>query len=247
MPLMDEFKEEREQIKHRSFQERCSYFWDYYKWHVIGGIAIVALLGSLLYTFLTKKDTAFYAVLMNMSPSLTAESYKEGFAEFAGIDLEKYRIDFDSDMHLDLKARDNATISTTQKMMVYVTAGDIDVMVSDTVGMNQYAYTNVLMDMREFLSAEDYKKYEPYFYYMDRSLLDDAETAEREILYPEDPSDPGSMADPVPVGIRVNDCTALNSAYFFSDHQYFSVIANSSRLEMAHAFLDYIWDVPAAP
>lgn len=247
MPVMDEFKEERELIKERSFQERCSYFWDYYKWHVIGGIAIVALLGGLLHTFLTKKDTAFYAVMLNMSPSLTAESYKEGFAEFAGIDLEKYKVYFDSDMHMDLEAMDSATVSATQKMMVYVAAGDMDVMVADTAGMNQYAYTNVLMDLREFLSEEDYKKYEPYFFYMDRSLLENASDVMKPMNYPRNPSDPDSMADPVPVGIRINDCAALNNTYFFSDRQYFSVIANSKRLELCHTFLDYIWDVPDTP
>ena len=247
MPLMDEFKDEREQIKNRSFQERCSYFWDYYKWHVIGGIAAVALLGSLIHTFLEKKDTAFYAVLLNMSPYVTAETYKEGFAEFAGIDLEKYRVYFDSDMHMNLDVPDNATISASQKMMVYVVAGDIDVLVSDIPGMNQYAYTNVLLDLRNFLSEEDLKKYEPYFFYMDSSLLEDASDAVKGIDYPEDPSDPGSMANPIPVGIRVNECEALSNNYFFSDHQYFSVIANSKRMELCHAFLDYIWDVPDAP
>ena len=247
MPVMDEFREEREQIKNRSFQERCSYFWDYYKWHVIGGIALVAFLGGLLHTFLTKKDTAFYAVLLNMSPALTAESYKEGFAEYAGIDLEKYQIYFDSDMYMNLDVPDNATVIASQKMIVYVTAGDIDVLVADTACMNQYAYTNILLDLRDFLSEEDCKKYEPYFFYMDRSLLEDAGDATNGIDYPGDPSDPDSMADPVPVGIRINDCTALNSNYFFSDHQYFSVITNSKRMELCHTFLDYIWDVPDTP
>lgn len=247
MPLMDEFREEREQVKNRSFKERCAYFWDYYKWHVIGGIALAAIFGSLLYTLLTRKDTAFYAVLMNMYPSLTAEEYKEGFAESAGIDLKEYNVFFDSDMHLDLESLDQATISTSQKMTVYLTAGDIDVLVSDTAGMNRYAYINALMDLREFLSAEDYEKYKPYFFYMDRALAEAAETSESEILYPEDPSDPDSMTDPVAVGIRVNDCQALNNAYFFSDHQYFAVIVNTGRPELAHAFLDYIWDASETP
>ncbi len=247
MPLMDEFKEEREQVKNRSFKERCAYFWDYYKWHLIGGIALVAIFGSLLYTFLTRKDTAFYAVLMNMYPSLIADEYKEGFAESAGIDLKEYNVFFDSDMRLDPESMNQASVSTSQKMMVYLTAGDIDILVSDTAGMNRYAYTNALMDLRDFLSAEDYEKYEPYFYYMDRALAEAIKESDGDVVFPEDPSDPSTMTDPVPVGIRVNDCQALKTAYFFGDYQYFAVAINTGRPELAHAFLDYIWDVPENP
>lgn len=37
MPVMDEFREEREAMKQKSFKERFLYFCEYYKWHVIGG------------------------------------------------------------------------------------------------------------------------------------------------------------------------------------------------------------------
>lgn len=43
MPVMDEFREEREAMKQKSFKERFSYFCEYYKWHVIGGMALAAL------------------------------------------------------------------------------------------------------------------------------------------------------------------------------------------------------------
>lgn len=246
MPVMDEFKEEREQIKNRSFKEKCSYFWDYYKWHVIGGIIGVFVIVSLIHTFVSRKPTAFYAAFMNMSPVATvADEYKQGFADAAGIDTDKNTVYFDTDMHLDLTKMDDVSVSTTQKMMVYVAAGDLDVMIADTAGMDHYAYNQIMMDMHDFLSPEDYAKYEPYFYYIDRALLEDAEQLNSVIPYPENPEDPALMKDPMPVGIRVNDCVALGDSYYFGGYHYFCVFVNSQKMDYAHSFLDYVWDVPA--
>ena len=36
MPVMDEFREEREAIKNAGWDYKLKYFWDYYKWFVIG-------------------------------------------------------------------------------------------------------------------------------------------------------------------------------------------------------------------
>ena len=44
MPVMDEFREEREAIKQKSRKEQWDYFWGYYKWYVIGGAALLAVI-----------------------------------------------------------------------------------------------------------------------------------------------------------------------------------------------------------
>ena len=48
MALMDEFKEERESIKNKSFKEKLDYFWCYYKWWIITPIIIVFIAGNLI-------------------------------------------------------------------------------------------------------------------------------------------------------------------------------------------------------
>lgn len=244
MPVMDEFKEERAEIKKKSFPERCSYFWYYYKWHVIGGAILLAAAVSLIHTSLTRKDTAFYAAMINMSPTTLSEDYKTDFARLAGIDLDQYNVYFDTDMHLDLETMDESTVSTTQKLMVYVAAGDMDIMISDLSGMNRYAYNRVMVDLREFLSPEEFEKFEPYFYYMDNSLVQETNNSNTEISYPEDPADPTGMTDPVPVGICLDGCSGLNSTYYYNGSRYFCVFANCSHTDLAHTFLNYIWDVP---
>ncbi len=42
MAVMDEFREEREALKHGTPKEKFNYFMDYYKWYVIIGILVIA-------------------------------------------------------------------------------------------------------------------------------------------------------------------------------------------------------------
>lgn len=242
MPLMDEFKEERAEVKNRSFKEKCSYFWDYYKWHVIGGaIALFAVI-SLIHTILSQKETVFYAALLNIGQSLYSEEYRKEFEEYLGIDTSKEKAYLDI-MPLELTVMDDATVSTTQKVMVYVSAGDLDVIIADLPVTNHYAYIDTMMDLRDFLSEEELEKYEPYFYYVDRAKIQksNGETPETPD-YPEDPSDPSGMEEPVPVGIRIDHCKKFGEANYFPGATYFTVVTNSSHLDVAHIFLDYIWE-----
>ena len=75
MPLMDEFREEREALKHGTWKEKLSYFFDYYKWHVVVTIAAIIFIVSITYQIVTRKDTAFYAAMVNAIEQNSAEEY----------------------------------------------------------------------------------------------------------------------------------------------------------------------------
>ena len=65
MPVMDEFKEEREALKHGTLKQKWQYFLDYYKWFVIVGVLILIFAGSFLYQLITRKERAIFAALVN--------------------------------------------------------------------------------------------------------------------------------------------------------------------------------------
>lgn len=242
MPLMDEFKEERAEIKNRSLKEKLSYFWDYYKWHVIGGAIAIFAAVSLINSIVNQKETAFYACLLNVGQSLYSEDYKNEFTDRIGIDKKKEIVYFDI-MPLMLSQMDDATVSTSQKILVYVSAGDLDVLVGDTQVTNHYGYLSMGADLRNFLSEEEYKKYEPYFYYMDAALIKEADgNTPTATDYPADPSDPSTMTDPVPVAIRIDGCKKFSEAYYLPGPTYFMPVVNTKHPELVHTFLDYVWE-----
>ena len=59
MPVMDEFKKEREMLKGKSFKEKLDYFWYYYKLQVFAVIFVLILVVTTIRDIVTQKDIAF--------------------------------------------------------------------------------------------------------------------------------------------------------------------------------------------
>ena len=138
---------------------------------------------------------------------------------------------------------DQNTFTAIQKLMVYISSQELDSMLADPAVMNNYAYNDVFLDLREFLTPEETTLYEPYFYYMDRALLQkDYDMDADQIDYPDDPTDPSTMTDPVPVGIYLHDCKKLSEAYFYGDGQCIAFLINSKHPELNHLFLNFIME-----
>lgn len=251
MPVMDEFREEREALKHGTLKEKISYFLYYYKWHVVTVIAVIAIVVSFIYQTVNQKDRALFVALLNVYELDPAQDYDQRFAEYAGIDTDTYEVFFDTSMHMDtsdLTAVDENTMATTQKLMVYLAAREIDVLIASESTTNTYAYTDTFCDLSTFLSREQYAKYEPYFYYMDRALLEernDAALDEEFVSVPDYPSprNPESMKAPVPVGIYLDAADGLRENYIFTDESIiFSPVINGQNPENASLYLDFIFE-----
>lgn len=250
MPVMDEFREERDAIKQRSFKERLQYFFDYYKWHVVGGVVLIACAISLIHSLTSRKDWAFYGAFVNSYQTPQYDAFREEFADRAGIDLEEYDILFDSNMYITDNAFDQTNVDATERLTVYIAAGDVDVMASGPLVMNRYAYNGMFRDLRQVLPLELQEQLEPYYYYMDAALAaeiesaQDAGTAETAPSYPADPSRTEDMQDPVPVGLYIQDCPRIQEAFVFQeDDVILSVIGNVTEIDSILQFIRMIYDI----
>lgn len=256
MPVMDEFREEREALKHGTPKERFHYFLDYYKWHVVAAVLVTAFVGSLMYQTLTQKERALYAVLVNAREQEPAQDYPQAFAEYAGIDTGESEILFDSSLYLapsGTAAYDENTVANAQKLLVYIAAQEIDALIAGESVITSYAYNGTFHDLSTILSEEQFAKYEPYFYYIDQSIAEalserDADSGEF-VGIPDYPSSksPESMENPVPVGIYLDAAGGLKEAYAFTDEtSILCVPAGTKHLENAVKYLDFIFE-PAIP
>ncbi len=249
MPVMDEFKEEREALKNGTPKEKLAYFWYYYKWHVIGTIIAIIAVASLIHNYVTQKDIALYTVVLNSADQYTSKEYAQKVAEHLAIDTQEYEVFFDTSMYIDFTKMDEVTTASTQKMMVYIAACELDCIVTDTASLQHYSYNDTFYDLREILSAEQLEKYEPYFYYIDRKVLEEKQAAYEAMddtyiaEYPQDPSNPETMAEPVPVGIYVDKCDDFKDNFLFQkDDIVFSIFCNSPHLDLTLDYLDYVFE-----
>lgn len=260
MAVMDEFKEEREAMKHGTPKQKISYFICYYKWHVIIAVAAIAFIVSFTVQLVTRKDTAVYVCMLNTleksqvsldSDVSSANAFGAMFAEYAGIDTDKYNIQLDTSMRISYDMTDQDSMYSAQKYMAYLAAADMDVIVTDETSLEQYSYQEDFWDLREILTPEQLEKYEPYFYYIDMTvvaerneILDSADNLFTDyVLIAPDPRDPEAMEEPVPVGIYLDGCEKVRDYFYFqTDDVVACVFVNTQRLDTALQYLDFLME-----
>ncbi len=248
MPLMDEFREEREAIKHGTPAEKYQYFKDYYRTPLIIAVIALIIVGSFIYQYVAHKETAFYALMLNCSAYPENDWFLEGYADKVSISLDDYEITLDSAVYLDLDSTFEDSQIASQKIATYSGAGHVDVMMGGGDEFAYYANNVTFKDLRDILTEEQLAKYEPYFYYFDEAILEkiseDVMVAgdTSELSFP-DPRDPDSMERPVPVAIYIDSSKKLNEAYYFKNAEdgiAIGVFANAPHPENVQAFIDYL-------
>ena len=197
MAVMDEFKEEREALKNGTPRQKLAYFWYYYKWHVIIALVVIIMIVSFIKQLTDRKDPAFYAVMLNASllDQMTSEQpdFVTDFAEKEGIDLNTSDITFDTSIRIVEDSMDETSITSSQKLMVYVAANELDCMITDFTSFQKYANSSMFHDLRDILTDEQIQALEPYFYYVDREVVLAIEAANDDMNTDYTPDYPDSL------------------------------------------------------
>lgn len=248
MAVMDEFKEQREAIKEKSFREKLKYFVYYYKWHVLGGLAIVLLLTALVRDMLNSKEMAMFGLFLN-AYSTTLESpdeFVEDFAAYADIDLNENSLSFEHTFRMG-EQMDQAGLEANQMIMVYLAAGDLDVMTMDEYNFNKYAYKDVYSNLRTLLSEEMLEQYKDYLFYIDNAFMEEVDRVAKEetldyvITYP-DYTDPDSMEDPIPVGINLTVSEKYHEYYSYGDDEGFiGILINTKNADKCKKIFEFLF------
>lgn len=250
MAVMDEFREEREAIKNAGFKEKWEYFWEYYKWYVIGGAAIIILLTIFIRDMVNKKDWIFYGAMINaVAVDEQAENLMNDFAEIAQLNTEKYGVLFDTNYSIVKGSYDEISGASAQRLLVNLTAADLDFVISDETTFAQYATMDTFMDVRTLFTQEELEKYEPYFYYVDMAEVDRITEGNLSADYDSykgveyDHTKPEDMERPVPVAIYINSSEKLKGAYLFKeDAVVLGIPLNTKHLNTSLLFIDYLLD-----
>ena len=211
---------------------------------------IIGMLVSFIYQFVNRKDTAFNAVLLNASllDQMSSEQpdFLTDFAEKEGIDLNTSDITFDTSIRIVEDSMDEVSVTSTQKLMAYVAANELDSMITDFNSFQKYANSSLFYDLRDILTEEQLQALEPYFYYVDREVVLAIEAANDDMNtdytpdYP-DPLHPEDMQDPVPVGICLTDCKDLTDTYYFrGDGIVMGIYANAEHVQTAVDLAEYL-------
>lgn len=249
MPLMDEFKEEREQIKNAPFKKKLEYFWEYNKLKVFIVTFLVIMLSSMIYHAVTQKDAALWVAMIDcLQDDALAAEYQANLAEALEVNTAREEVILDASYLLS-GATDFADNSLTEALSVRVATGEIDAFMAGEEFFSAYAVGDVFVDLRTILSPEDITYYEDNFYYIDyahiekgydNSKLNNQVDGDIRYLLDMQPRNPETMENPIPIGIYVTPTEEFQSAYYFSKKEptVFGVIYNHCDVENIMTFLD---------
>lgn len=251
MPVMDEFKKEREMLKGKSFKEKLDYFWYYYKLHVFVIAFALILLITTIYDVVTQKDTIFYAAFLNSFETEIDEEFIGEFAKLTDINFDKEEIYLDTNMYFNVAEYDQASLAAVQKFLAMSSNAEIDVVVADRDVFSSYADSGFFLDLHNYLTEEQLEKYADHFYYFDAGLLDD-EVDYEEVYYSEmaipkdtvERRDPSGMEKPVAVGLFLDDemKAKLVEAGYYGEVQeiIFGIMGSEENKEYCQQFLDWL-------
>ncbi len=250
MPVMDEFREEREALKNGTLKQKWQYFLDYYKWYVIGGIFILIVAIIFIRDMINNKDFIFYGFFINSAEMMTTgEQFLDDFAQQAGLDTENYAVMIDSSDSIVRYSHDEISRVSHQKLSLSIMAKEADFVGMDAETFEEYATTTTYYDLRDVLSPEQLEAYEPYFYYVDMAdvrKVDQSRAESTANVYPGkeyDHSTPEGQEEPVPVAIYIQDSEKLQNAYDFNDKDYvLGIPLTTQHLDTTLQFIDYIME-----
>ena len=219
----EEMKAQADKVKKQPFPKRIGYFWYYHKWQLIGGIAAILLVGSILHTLFSDHQKLYLTgVFLNTRLTNTGrETLIDAYAAANGIDTEEYSVDFDCSLAYDPENPTDAVSTYTPVMMLAYSEGKVgDFALADAETFDFFASAGYYCDLTEALDDTLLAQHTDRLQHMD---FDDGN---------------GS----VPVGIDISDAPKISLlGYKKEDGVIFSLFYNAPHREQALAFLAWVY------
>ena len=257
--IQDEIKKQRKSLKGRPFKEKLAYYKDYYLITTIAVVAVAAFIIYLVNSIASNKDYCFYANIVNAS-NIDGTLLSESFAEYASLDTENYSCFIDTDTFESVDGTSTSDIGSQTRFAGLIATGDLDVTVFNSQLFYRKALNDVYLDLKDVLTEDVLKEYEDkdMVYYIDRAEITAADENDDVILEDSEDSymtleelteelkihtDPSAMEEPIPVGIVLSSSSLVTELNAYPESiPVFGIIANSSHVDNAISFLNYMFD-----
>lgn len=218
--LGEAFQAETVTFKDLDFQQKKSYIWDYYKWHILSVIGVILLAVVIVPQIIDNmKPTKLYLTMVNCEwahdeGSLLLDEYAKAY----DINTEEYKFTADTSTVIVRDSVDKFSVESAQKLVALIANNTIDVFVSDMANHTAYSDSGTFFDLSEVLDAGFIEKYKDRLVY-----TTDSETGEE-----------------IPTGIYVEDLDKFEDAYL--KEAVLGIILNSENLEAAKDFIYFVFN-----
>ena len=247
MAVSDEIKEQTKKLKEMTFDQKADYIYTYYKWWILGALAVIFVIISTAKAVINNSKPVFlYATFLNSTAESrgTSCTLDDEFIASENIDISKYGCEFDYVTYLDNDYSNQQSMGGQVKIMSRYSVEQLDILCGPESVLNGSAdvggYTNLSEVLPDGMLDELISKgYEPY-YYTEKVYADDAECdADGNMPYTEGEKYIG--------GIYINNCKMLcgtdSTCVYDSEMPEKMVLAiawNAPNLENAIEFIRFV-------
>ena len=226
MAVMDEFREEREQIKTAPLSKKIQYFKDYYLIPTLFTVFVVTVAVLVLKSTIFRREESLYVCMVNFAAAEEAEeNVTEAFEKKALSDKKDYIV-VDSNTYIAVDEEESDLIKYSyvdeEKLLAMVMSGSLDFLASGQDVVERYMEQDWFDDLSGILDPDLLKKLEE----------------EDRILYK------GS----VPVAVSLDGSALVTGNFEYRGKKgealYGGFPAGSQRRELAARFLDFLLGEP---
>ena len=223
-----ETKTASETFKTLKGKEKARYFVDYYLAKILIVVAIVALLGSVLYTTLKPKPKSIYYVAIVVTPFLpdAQTQFKEDLTKLLTADPDKEEVTFDAN-YSSLIADYNSGISYTMHMA----AGEIDM---------------VILTKDELKYQVNNEAFVPIDQVVSKSVYDQIPDSAKHKVVPTYPQDNGDFIEGEEdvYGLNISSFLERINGFETSDKYCVAFTSISQNKDKIDTIVKYMFDLP---
>ena len=230
-------------LKGKPLKQKLEHIVTYFWLPILAVMLALVFIVSYIINLTTMKDLGLSVSCINAhAEDGQAESFIMGFAQEVGIDLEQYEVRISTGMPF-LDDALTGSYEASQSLFAQIAAQEIDVITS-AQNLSNYIYQEAFADLSQILSPEQQSRYEQYYLYMDKALLNSVGETYNEIPEYPDPTKPELMAEPVPVAIVLPETGQFHQLFYSYEQEPVAVgiVVNSKNINNAVTFLEYIME-----
>ena len=195
------------------FRKKVEHIREYYIWYIVGGIAALCLLVSLITTIVgNRKDVLISGIFINNSTTQAGYAHlQEDYWAYCGSDGGT-RVDLQQPVYLDFDSETTTQYEASSFMLVttMIAARTLDYIVTDEATLARYWEQEVPLDLRLVLPED---------------MLSRCDTVEQ---------------DGIPIAIRLNGTDFAQTYPLASDTSCIFIVASSEDYEKDARFLEYL-------
>lgn len=158
----------KQKLKDMNKKQKIEFIWDYYRFHIIGTIILIAIVTSFTMDIMNRKETVLNVTILGEYLDTDRKDVleKKAASELIKEEQDKKQILFDF-LIKQKDMRDEYSMASVQKLQAAIAAKDIDILILDKVDFEIYASQGTFMklsDLPDFtqlgVSEKDLVKYQ---------------------------------------------------------------------------------------